>query len=169
MLGDAGGTADRCAGCGLAVAGGTAGCQAIFDELLARDFGDAVYFRRHRMLVDVYSLQHPERYCASAKSLAAHLGGLCSILEHGASPAIGAEWLRIWLDGTPRLEKPALPAFRGALTIADVRAASDPEAHGQAVERWARATWEACAPLHPVARAWVDAARAHGAAGRRSV
>ena len=64
---------ERCSGCGLVVPGGTAGCQAIMDEVLARDFSDVLYFRVHRMMVDTYSLQHPERYCASAKSLAAHL------------------------------------------------------------------------------------------------
>lgn len=157
---------EPCAGCGLQVAGGTEGCQAIFDELLARDFGDVAYFRVHRLLVDVYSLQHPERYCASAKSLAAHLGGLCCILEHGASRAIGAEWMRAWLNGTPPLGKPDLPRSRGALTIKSVRDAAGPVAHGEAVEGWARATWEAYAALHPIARAWVAAARAHGAPAR---
>jgi Family of unknown function (DUF5946) len=153
---------EHCAGCGLAVAGGSAGCQAIFDEFLARDFGDVTYFRVHRLLVDTYALQHPDRYCVSAKSLAAHLAGLCSILEHGASRAVGAEWLRGWLDGTPALAKPALPVTRGGPTIADVRAAADPVAHGEAVERWARAVWEAYLPLQAQARAWVTAARSRG-------
>jgi uncharacterized protein DUF5946 len=159
---------DCCAGCGLAVAGGEAGCQAIFDELLARDFGDATYFRVHRLFVDTYALQHPERYCASAKSFVAHLGGLCSILEHGASRAVGADWLRTWLDGTPAIERPAPPAARGAVTIAEVRAAEGPEAHGEAVERWARATWEAYLPLQALARSWVAAARARGEGRRRA-
>jgi len=157
---------ERCAGCGLMVEGGIDGCQTLFDEILARDFGDAAYFRVHRLLVDVYSLQHPERYCASPKSLAAHLGGLCCILEHGASRAIGAEWLRDWLNGTPPIDKPAIPAARGALTIAEVHAAADAEAHADAVERWARSTWEAYAALHPIARAWAAEARARGAVSR---
>jgi hypothetical protein len=158
---------DHCPGCGLAGAGGAAGCQAIFDEILGRDFGDVAYFRVHRMLVDTYCLQHPERYCASAKSFVAHLGGLCSILEHGASRAVGADWLRQWLDGTPSIERPAPPGTRGALTIAEVRGAADPVAHGEAVERWARATWEAYLPLHATARAWVAAARTRSAGRRR--
>jgi hypothetical protein len=76
-----------CSGCGLMVPGGEPGCQALFAELLARSFSDLAYGRFHRILVDTYSLQHPERYCASARSPAAHLGGLCCGLEHGGHPA----------------------------------------------------------------------------------
>lgn len=142
----------------MAVAGGTDGCRAIFDELAGRDFTDARYFLTHRLLVDVYSLQHPERYCASAKSLAAHLCGLCEILERGASRAVGTESLRRWLDGARELDKPELPADRGALTIADVRDAATPEEHARRVEAWARSTWAAYAPLHALAREWLDRA-----------
>lgn len=31
---------EPCPGCGLVAPGGAAGCQAIFDELLARDFSE---------------------------------------------------------------------------------------------------------------------------------
>lgn len=58
-------TAEQCSGCGLVVRGGTHGCQAIMDELLARDFSEVLYFRVHRMMVDTYCLQHPDRYCVS--------------------------------------------------------------------------------------------------------
>jgi len=151
-------TIERCAGCGLTVPGGTAGCQEIMDEVLARDFSSPAYFRVHRMMVDTYSLQHPDRYCLSAKSLAAHLTGLCWLLEHGGSRATGSEALRRWLDGTPQIEKPELPSFRGELTIALARAAADPEGYADAVDRWARSTWASYVTLHPIARAWVHAA-----------
>jgi uncharacterized protein DUF5946 len=151
---------EYCAGCGLPVSGGTRGCQEIFERFLARDFSDAAYFASHRMLVDTYSLQHPERYCASAKSLAAHLTGLGWLLEHGGSRAVGNEALRRWLDGTPPLAKPELPAARGQLTIGDLPAAADPHTHAQEVERWARSTWAAYAPLQPLARRWIQQAEA---------
>ena len=154
----------RCSGCGLVVQGGTAGCQAIMDELLARDFSDVSYFRVHRMLVDTYSLQHPDRYCLSAKSLAAHLTGLCWLIEHGGSRAVGSESLRRWLNGAPRIEKPDIPSFRGKLTVADVRDAPDPGEYARALERWAGSTWEAYSALHSLARHWVQQALA----GRRS-
>jgi len=128
------------------------------NELLARDFSSVVYFRVHRMMVDTYCLQHPARYCVSAKSFAAHLTGLCWLIEHGGSRAVGSESLRRWLNGIPRIEKPEIPSFRGSHTLADVREAPDPEAHARAVERWARSTWEAYSALHSLARHWIQQA-----------
>ena len=144
----------------MGVPGGTEGCQAIFDELLVRDFSNVVYFRVHRKMVDVYALQHTERYCASAKSFAAHLTGLCWFLDHGGSRAVGNKSLRRWLNGASPVKKPDLPPGRGNMTIQDVREAPDPKAYGEAVERWGRSTWEAYAPLHAVARDWVQQALA---------
>jgi hypothetical protein len=143
----------------MPVEGGETGCQKMFEDLVARDFGNVLYFRSHRMLVDTYALQHPERYCVSAKSLAAHLTGLCWLLERDGSRAVGGEALRRWLNGPAMMEKPAsLPVHRGDLTIASVIGTHDPETHGRAVEAWARSTWQAYAALHPLARRWIDAA-----------
>jgi hypothetical protein len=150
--------AERCSGCGLIVRDGTAGCQAIMDHLLARDFSDAAYFRVHRMMVDTYCLQHPNRYCVSAKSLAAHLTGLCWLVEHGGDRRVGSELLRRWLNASPRIEKPEIPSFRGSLTIADVCEAPNPEAYAGALELWARSTWEAYSALHSLARQWIEQA-----------
>jgi hypothetical protein len=137
------------------------------DELLARDFSNVAYFRVHRLMVDTYALQHPERYCVSAKSLAAHLTGLCWALERDGSRAVGSEPLRRWLDGKTGLDKPEIPARRGARTIADVRDLDDPAAYARALDLWARATWEAYASLHPLAHSWIEAALAGGERGRR--
>lgn len=158
---------DRCSGCGLAVAAGTVGCQALFEELVGRDFSDIRYGRFHGMPVDTYCLQHPERYCVSGKSLAAHLCGLCGRLEEGESWGEHNETLRLWLDGPRQLDKPPLPAFRGAVTIGDVLAAPDIDAHLLALERWARTTWDAYASLHEIARAWLSEARAFRPPRRR--
>jgi hypothetical protein len=141
------------------IEGGTAGCRAIFEELIARDFSDLGYFSVHRMLVDTYSLQHPDSYCRSAKSLAAHLCGLCQILETEANRAVGDAALRRWLDGKVSLAKPEIPAFRGDLTIASVRDATTPADHAAAVDRWAESTWRAYASLHDLARDWLERAR----------
>ena len=138
---------------------GTAGCQALFDEVLVRDYSDFRYGRFHRKMVDAYCLQHPDRYCASAKSLAAHLTGLCWAFEHGGHPSVGRALLR-WFDASPAIDKPELPASRGEMTIAGVHAAPDAEAHALAVERWARSTWEAYAELQPLARRWLAEALA---------
>lgn len=144
-----------CSGCGLIVEGGVEGCQAIFDDESAREYADIRFAARRRMVVDTYCLQHPERYCASATSLAAHLTGLCIAMEHrGREEELNAAIQR-WLSRRPELEKPPLPETRGPLTIAAVRAATDLTDHRAAVDGWARGTWDAYAALHPVARAWV--------------
>lgn len=146
---------DRCAGCGLAVAGGAAGCQAIMDELLALHFGSALWFGSHRLFVDTYCLQHPDRYCASFKSFAAHIMQMCWSLEQGGVRAIPSEAIRRWVERHPDGEKPILPPSRGAVTIGDVAVSRSPAEHHQLVERWARSTWEAYEALHPTARRWV--------------
>ena len=150
-----------CAGCGLLVEDGTEGCQKLFERLVERDFSDVRYGRVHGLVVDCYCLQHPARYCVSGKSFAAHLCGLCERLEGDAGYGEHDERLRRWLDGDRRPDKPAeLPAFRGAVTIAEVLAADAPETHILTAERWARAIWEAYAPFHPLARRWLGEAQA---------
>ena len=149
---------DVCEGCGLHVAGGTASCQGMFDEFRAREMSElAPSYASTRLTVDVYCLQHPDRYCVSAKSLAAHLTGLGWALERG-----GGEWglrkLQRWLDSGPTLEKPALPAGHGALTIADVASAPDTDQYIAALDSWARSTWAAYSALHEIAGRWIDAA-----------
>ncbi len=106
------------------------------------------------MAVDAYCLQHPDRYCASATSVAAHLTGLCAALEYPRHPSL-LRALQRRLRGKPALRRPVPPTVRGALTIADVRAATDPDAHDLMIERWARSVWEAYEPLHSVAREWI--------------
>ena len=69
--------------------------------------------------------------------------------------------------------KPELPSFRGALTIAVVQAQVQAEVReevqaaaaqaeqnpfpiAQAIDRWARSTWEAYSSLHHQARLWIN-------------
>ena len=150
---------DACPSCGAVVPGGAAGCQALADELLARDFSDALYFAVHRLSFDTYCVQHPERYCAGRHGLPAHLGGLCSILEGGASPAVGDPALQRWLSGGPAIEPATPPAFRGAVTVLIAHGANDPASYAAAVRRWAESAWEAYRELQPLARKWVRKAR----------
>lgn len=151
---------EECHGCGWKVEGGAFRCRSRFETILARDFSDVRYFRTHRLLVDTYCLQHPDEFCASAKSLAAHLVGLCWILELGAKPSIGPEKLHRWLDGDRHLEKTAIPRERGRLTIGDLPQEDDPVLWGKAVWRWAEETWSSYHTLHTVAREWLSQAQA---------
>jgi hypothetical protein len=127
----------------------------MMDEVLALHFGNVAYFGVHRLFVDTYSVQHPDRYCVSFKSLAAHFAHLCWSLEHGGSRAVPSEAIRRWVERHPHLTRPALPAVHYEVTIADVAGASDAAGHHQAVLRWARATWDANADLHSTVRYWV--------------
>jgi hypothetical protein len=160
------GAAETCTGCARPIEGGTVGCRAEFDLLVGRDFSDPRFFAVHRLFVDTYSLQHPDEFCRSAKSLAAHLCGLCLILEHEAGAATGAAGLRAWLDGPRLLDKPPIPADRGTTTLADLAGIDDPASWRAALRRWAETIWAAYGDLHPVARAWVATALASGRSGR---
>jgi len=107
-----------------------------------------------RLTIDVYCLQHPERYCVSAKSLVAHLTGLCWALEYGISEG-GLRELQRRLDGRQDLVKPPLPAGRGTLTVADIARVAGPDEYMKALDAWARSTWAAYADLQETARAWI--------------
>lgn len=148
----------RCAGCGLEIARGTDGCQALFDRFRLRESAElARGYGSTRLTIDIYSVQHPDRYCVSAKSLAAHLTGLCWAVERGGSEA-GLRALQRWLNGSVPLNKPDVPKGRGKLTVADIAGAAETTAYEAALDRWARSTWEAYSPLHAVARRWIDEA-----------
>jgi hypothetical protein len=149
-----------CSSCGLAVAGGMEGCQRVFESIGLREYEDMRFARHHRIVVDVYAMQHPDRYGRSAKSFAAHLTGLCAWLEDEAgAPSVNSAVQR-WLSGPSPIEKPSLPRSYGALTIRNLVDVNDPITCGDALRRWARATWDAYEPLHVTARVWIGAALA---------
>jgi len=106
---------------------------------------------------DAYCLQHPETYCRSAKSYAAHLTRLCCGLEYDGDPAVYAAIQR-WLNGAVPLEKPEVLARRGTLTVADVARARDGQEYIERVRAWAENVWAAYATQHDRAHTWLRAA-----------
>jgi hypothetical protein len=145
----------------MMIDGGTAACRELFDRLtLAAPDGNRL-LRWRRLLVDTYALQHPDPFCVSATSLAAHLTGVGWILDYGGDAANGSDQIRRWLNSRPELIKPPLPASFGDVTIAAVADATTAAEVEPAVGVWARATWSAYAPLHEVARAWIERALAY--------
>ena len=148
-----------CAGCDLVIPGGAEGCLELYRRVREQELRPPAYAGFGRMIWETYCVQHPDRYCISAKSLAAHLGGLCWALEHGGHPS-GYQALDRFLDGPPHFDRPALPPDRGALTIGDVAAADAPADRVRIMDGWARTTWAAYAGLQPLARRWVEAALA---------
>ena len=148
-----------CPECGAEVSGGRAACQQLFDEVLAREFGDYRYAREHRLTVDAYSLQHPDEYMRSAKSYAAHLTGAYVAIEYGSAAETNRAILE-WLNGSKALQRPGQPApgQRGTLTIRHVHAAADPEDHVRRVREWAESAWAAWRAFRPIAKRWTDEA-----------
>jgi hypothetical protein len=131
------------------------GCQALFDEFRVREIAElAPSYAPTRLTIDVYCLQHPERYCVSAKSLAAHLTGVCWALEHGISEG-GLRELQRRLESRRDLVKPPIPVDHGKLTVADIATVAGADEYTKALDRWARSTWAAYADLHEIAREWI--------------
>lgn len=151
---------DVCEDCGAVAAGGRAGCLELFEEVIAREFSDYRYGRTHRLTVDAYSLQHPDKYMRSGKSFAAHLTGMCAALEREDAPALNQS-VQSWLSTNPPIDKPAhLPERRGDLTVTYVHAAPDGDEHVKRVREWARAVWAAWAEHHELARRLINEAAA---------
>ena len=149
----------NCPECGAEAGGGRPACQQLFDEVLAREFGDYRYGRLHRLTVDTYSLQHPADYMKSGKSFAAHITGMYAALEVDEPWRVN-ERVQQWLNGAKSLERPGEPPplARGRLTILHVHHARNPEEHLARVREWAHSTWQAWATYHDMARRWIHAA-----------
>jgi hypothetical protein len=102
-------------------------------------------------------VQH-DRYILSGRSLAAHLAGVCIAVEHDGDEELLRAAQR-WLSRTRELPKPAVPSFRGDVTIDDVVGAVPEDRHA-VVLRWASSTWSAWSEQQARAREWIAEARA---------
>ncbi len=152
----------RCRECGALLPPAIDTCVGVYERVLVREFGDERLDFVHRLTVDSYSLQHPGTYCRSARSLAAHLTGLCWVFDYGGDPGIDAA-LRRWLDTLPSaIHLLTPPESPGGLTIVDVRDALSRDSHAERVIQWARCVWESWSEHHDTAQAWVETARASG-------
>ena len=151
----------RCTECGAEVPGEFTSCDELFMSILAplglrraESPGTAIL---HRLIVDAFAMQHPERGCRSAKSYAAHLTGLCCGVEYNGSQSVRAA-LQRWLSGPAEaigITRPTEPDCRGAQTIRYVYdAATDEEVAARAHE-WAGRVWEAYSSQHGIARRWI--------------
>jgi hypothetical protein len=150
-------TTDQCPECGAAIPGGRTGCQALYDEINARAYGDLNYAAVQTLAFDTYCMQHLEPYCRSAKSYAAHLMRLCCGLEWDGDSKVYTAIQR-WLNGTVALDKPAAPDQRGRMTIVDLQEAHTVEEYRRLVREWAQTVWESYAAQHDLAQRWIRAA-----------
>jgi len=161
---------DACSGCGFT--GGRQACQDLFNDvaLRVRALAWTDSLKTWRLMHDVYDIQHEEDFCGRYRGLAAHLGGVCWALEHGGAES-GYRALQKLIERDPWKGQsyppdPGIPRDRGAITVASLREASDPERFVNGVDRWARSTWTAYASLQPLARQWVQQALAGGPTNR---
>jgi hypothetical protein len=152
-----------CPECGAKGVGGAEGCNAVFQEVVGREFSQPELYQVHRLTVDAYSLQHPAQYMKSAKSAVAHLIGMCWAMEGSDGPHV-AQAMNRFLDGNPKFERPEPPPplSRGETDITYVHSAPDSAAHVNRVRKWARGAWEAWGQHHEQARRWVREAQEMG-------
>jgi len=138
--------------------GASAGCWAIFGQILAKEYGEYYYPAVHRVTVDAYAAQHPGTPSRrSIQSVAIHLLSLHLILERGFPSPQATEAIRkalehaerfVWLDPPPSL---------GTITVLDVRKARDIAEHERLVWQWARSVWAAWSSHHETIRQWAVA------------
>ena len=152
-----------CPGCGAifpasdgpthAYIGSSAGCWAIFDEVVAREYSDFRYGSIHQMTVDTYAVQHPgEPSRKSSQSVALHLISLYLQLERGYDPERARGALKRAADSGKDYTWLDPPARIGELTILDVYGAQTPKEHHNLVEEWARSVWESWSLYHDTIR-----------------
>lgn len=159
---------ERCEGCGALVPrgegathayiGASAGCWAVYGEILEREYADYErYFDIHRLTVDAYAAQHPGKPSRrSAQSVAVHLIRLYLMLERGLPPeranaamqSISAREDFFWLEP---------PHSLGEVTVLDVRRTGSPGEHIECVRRWAESVWGAWSAHHDTVRRWAEA------------
>ncbi|HLA13229.1 MAG TPA: DUF5946 family protein [Pyrinomonadaceae bacterium] len=151
---------DVCEDCRAVVLQGSVGCLKLFEDILAREFSDYRYGKIHRLTVDAYSLQHPDKYMRSGKSFAAHLTGMCAAVEYEDALTLN-QMVQKWLSRNPQIDKPVhLPEHRGDLTITYILSASDADEHIKRVREWAQDIWSAWFEHHGLATQLIDRARA---------
>lgn len=134
------------------------GCWEVFGKVLAREYSDPAYFRVHRLTVDAYAVQHPGHPCAqSIQSVAIHLISLCLVFEHGIDPQRATRAMQTAAKEKSRFIWLTPPATPGAITVADLSAATDAETHCQRVRAWAAGAWRAWSAQHATIRSWLPA------------
>jgi len=143
-------------------------CWHAFGQVLEREYGSPELFAVHRLSVDSYAVQHPGGDSRQAlQSVGVHLARLCLFLEHGLSPEeANSAMLRVGMTKASMF-KLARPQSLGAITVADVLAAQNPEQHSRIVSQWAASAWEAWSEHHDTVRRWASAAYSGAPTARR--
>lgn len=135
----------------------SAGCFALFGELLARHQVNPAYATVGGLFHDAYALQHPGEDNPQAIShVAVHSISLYGQLEKGL---YGNEIYRIRQLATQQKFKSQYiwlkpPGPIWTITIADVYPLTDVDAHNEQVRAWAQHTWDGWSMHHPRLLEW---------------
>lgn len=155
-----------CPGCGVQLpasetapeprSNASAECRQLYGEVLGNEADNLAQLGRlHQLTVDAYGSQHggpPTPPIATAFGLI----GLRLALDEGWSGTqvrSAHQYMGEASGDWPVFDRPATP---GDVTVYDVAAADSPEAHADAVGRWAAAVWSAWHEAHPRVRALID-------------
>ena len=155
---DCGGVFDDIDGVTHKYLGGSPGCWATFNEVLAREFQDIGYFAVHRQTVDAYTAQHPgdQTDRRAAQSVNIHLTALYLTIEDGKDDSYARGALGELAKRYKSEFKPLTPPQHYDMTVKDVLAAETAEDHCRLVREWARAVWRAWEDHHDTARAYAQ-------------
>ncbi|HYJ30720.1 MAG TPA: DUF5946 family protein, partial [Allosphingosinicella sp.] len=159
---------EPCPGCGRAFPpsdgpvhayiGASAGCWALYGELLALEYESPALMRWHRFTVDAYTAQHPGvPGRRSTQSVHVHLAALHLMLERDCDEARVRKVLAAMAEGGAFewLDPPDLSTEAGVETAI---AAAGTERYGDTVRAWAQEVWQAWRVHHPAIRAEAEAA-----------
>ena len=157
------GALDLCPGCGLP--GGRKTCQDVFDDvsLRVRALAWTDSLKSWRLMHDVYALQHPADLLPSYRDLILHLAGVALALEFDGSERGYRALQQVAQQPAWQHESfppPELPTNRGTIRASSLAPLTEPLLLVSGIDRWARATWLAYAPLQARAREWVHQASA---------
>jgi hypothetical protein len=135
-----------------------AGCWRVYNDVLAKEYGDREYRKVHRLTVDTYAAQHatgddPRQ----VQSVTIHLLALHLNLEKGQPE----EKIRKTMDFVIKRNKETFcklqrPSFVGIMNIVDVAGARDAAQHQLLVSAWAHQVWMAWVPVHELIRSLVS-------------
>jgi hypothetical protein len=150
----------ECYGCGALVPnvdgathkyiGASAGCWAIYGEVLAKEYSQyRSLVSTHRLTTDTYAVQHPGTPNRQAiQSVTVHLASLYLVLEKGLSGQAATQGFSKLLADAKTFVWLVPPNPNGTLTIVEVSQAHNLEDHEKLVEAWARDVWAAWTEHH---------------------
>jgi hypothetical protein len=142
-----------CLSCGAKDVGGVLGCRDVYHAITMCHPVPQTY-GLGRAIFDTYCLQHLETLCYSAKSYAAHLAFVACWVDY-ANPLNLLECARVGLNGKLDFMRALEPPSRGHLTILHLQDSLNQADFERRALEWIEDVWQAFAPLHEQARAYL--------------